>query len=81
MHVKVTVNLKPGILDPQGQAVAESLSRLGYGEVRGVRIGKVVDIDLDESDRARARARVAEMCERLIANGVIETFSIELLEA
>lgn len=81
MKAKVTVTLKPGILDPQGQAVAESLSRLGYSEVRGVRIGKLVDIDLDGDDPETARDRVAEMCERLIANGVIETFAIDIAES
>ncbi len=77
MKARVFVTLKSGVLDPQGQAVQKTLGRLGFEEVRDVRIGKYVVIELDESDPARARERVGEMCERLIANTVIEDYQVE----
>lgn len=70
---------KQGILDPQGKAVQQSLSTLGYDEVSEVRIGKLIELDLeDRRDVEEARARVREMCERLLANEVIEDFEFEL---
>ncbi len=77
MKARVFVTLKSGVLDPQGQAVQKTLGRLGFEEVRDVRIGKYVVIELDESDPARARERVNQMCERLIANTVIEDYQVE----
>ena len=77
MKAKVYVTLKSGVLDPQGQAVSQTLGRLGFEEVTDVRIGKYVELSLDETDEARARERVTEMCKRLIANTVIEDFRIE----
>jgi phosphoribosylformylglycinamidine synthase len=77
MKAKVYVTLKPGVLDPQGQAVGKTLGRLGFGEVRDVRIGKYVELEL-EGERGAARARLDEMCRTLIANTVIEDYRIEL---
>lgn len=81
MKAKVFVTLKSGVLDPQGQAVCSTLSRLGFEEVTDVRIGKYVELTLDETDAARARERVAEMCEHLIANTVIEDYRVEEVTA
>jgi phosphoribosylformylglycinamidine synthase len=78
VKARVYVTLKAGVLDPQGQAVARTLARLGYDQVEAVRIGKYVEIELAGDDPAAARARVEEMCRRLIANTVIEDFRIEV---
>ncbi len=78
MRATVTVDLKPGVLDPQGKAIADNLSRMGFGEVAAARQGKVIELDLDETDRARAEDRVRAMCERLLANTVIERYSIAI---
>ena len=77
IHAKVYVTLKRGVLDPQGQAVARALSRLGFDEVKGARIGKYIELEL-EGDRAAAEARLKEMCERLLANTVIEEYRVEV---
>ena len=78
MKARVYVTLKEGVLDPQGQAVSGTLGRLGYREVKDVRIGKYVEIELEERDAGRARQRVEEMCRRLVANTVIENFRVEI---
>jgi phosphoribosylformylglycinamidine synthase subunit PurS len=78
MKATVFVTLKPGVLDPQGQATSRTLSRLGFDEVSDVRIGKYVVIEIDGQDREAARRRVTEMCEKLIANTVIEDFRVEV---
>jgi phosphoribosylformylglycinamidine synthase subunit PurS len=79
--VKATVLVRPknGILDPQGQAVESSLRQLGFS-VDGARIGRVVDLEVDAADAATARAQVEEMCEQLLANPLIESYEIELVE-
>jgi phosphoribosylformylglycinamidine synthase len=79
MKARVHVMLKDGVLDPQGEAVRHALGGLGFAGVRGVRQGKVIELDLDADDPEAARAEVAEMCERLLANTVIESYRIELL--
>ena len=71
------VRPKPGILDPQGEAVETALEHLGFA-VAGARVGKVVDLELDAADEAGARAQVEQMCERLLANPLIESYEIEL---
>jgi phosphoribosylformylglycinamidine synthase len=76
----VLVRLKPGILDVQGASVGRALSGLGFGEVTGVRVGKVLDLDLQGTDAAAARRRVEEMCARLLANPVMEDWSVEIVE-
>jgi phosphoribosylformylglycinamidine synthase len=79
--VKATVLVRPkqGILDPQGQAVESSLRQLGFS-VGEARIGRVVDLDVEETDAAAARAAVERMCEQLLANPLIESYEIELAE-
>ncbi len=71
---RVYVTPKQGVLDPQGKAVQQSLHSLGYPEVGEVRIGKYIEVHLAEVSRESAQARVGEMCDRLLANGVIEDF-------
>jgi phosphoribosylformylglycinamidine synthase len=78
MKVKVHVTLKPGVLDPQGTAIGHALGTLGFDGVRGVRQGKFIEIDLDETDPDKARTEVRAMCERLLANTVIENYAIDL---
>ena len=80
MKAIVHVGLKPGVLDPQGKAVADTLGRMGYEEVQGARIGKVIELDLDGVAKDEADARVKEMCEKLLANTVIESYRYELVE-
>jgi phosphoribosylformylglycinamidine synthase len=78
MRARVFVTLKDSVLDPQGKAIGHALHNLGFSQVGAVRQGKVIDIEIDESDQAAARARVKQMCERLLANTVIEKYEIEL---
>ena len=78
MLVRVHVTLKAGVLDPQGEAVRHALGTLGFEDVSGVRIGKVIELDLDDTDAANAEARVGQMCEKLLANTVIENYRIDL---
>jgi phosphoribosylformylglycinamidine synthase subunit PurS len=78
MKARVFVTLKNGVLDPQGKAIGHALNNLGFGSVGEVRQGKVIDLDLAEKDEAKARASVKEMCEKLLANTIIEKYEIEL---
>ena len=78
MRAKVHVTLKTGVLDPQGEAVRHALGTLGFDGVSGVRQGKVIELDLDDTDRAAAEARVDEMCRKLLANTAIENYAIEI---
>ncbi|OWJ79021.1 phosphoribosylformylglycinamidine synthase subunit PurS [Haematobacter genomosp. 1] len=78
MKARVHVMLKDGVLDPQGEAVRHALATLGFGGVEGVRQGKVIELDLAETDRAAAEKAVREMCEKLLANTVIEKYTVEL---
>ena len=78
MKARVHVMLKTGVLDPQGEAVRHALAQLGFDSVEGVRQGKVIELDLAETDRAKAEATVNEMCEKLLANTVIESYSVEI---
>ena len=78
MKARVHVTLKSGVLDPQGQAIGHALLSLGFSGVRDVRQGKVIELELEESDPAKARASVEAMCGRLLANPVIENYTIEL---
>ena len=75
-HVKVT--LKTGVLDPQGKAIHNALGSLGFEGIDGVRQGKYIEIELTETDETKARAAVEKMCEKLLANMVIENYAIEL---
>lgn len=78
MKARVTVMLKSGVLDPQGKAIGQALGRLGFQGVGEVRQGKVIELELEETDAARAHARLTDMCEKLLANTVIENYAIEL---
>lgn len=79
MKAKVHVTLKKGVLDPQGKAIAHALGSLGFGGVDGVRQGKYIEIDLAAgTDPAKAREQVDAMCRQLLANTVIENYSIEI---
>ena len=79
MKARVHVMLKNGVLDPQGEAVRHALGQLGFEGVEGVRQGKVIELDLAETDADKARETVTEMCEKLLANTVIESYRIEVL--
>jgi phosphoribosylformylglycinamidine synthase len=76
MKARVYVTLKPGVLDPQGQAVARSLARLGFAGVKDARIGKYIELELDPA--TDARAQVEKMCRDLLANTVIEQYRFEI---
>jgi phosphoribosylformylglycinamidine synthase len=78
MRATVTVMLKAGVLDPQGEAVRHALGSLGFGGVEGVRQGKVIELSLKQQDRAQAEVEVRAMCEKLLANTVIESYRIEI---
>ena len=78
MKATVTVSLQPGVLDPQGRAIGQALGHLGFAGVGEVRVGKIITLELDESDPARARALAEEMARQLLANTVIESYRVEL---
>jgi phosphoribosylformylglycinamidine synthase len=78
MKARVHVMLKTGVLDPQGKAIAHALGSLGFPGVNEVRQGKVIELDLAETDAGRARQTITAMCEKLLANTVIENYAIEL---
>jgi phosphoribosylformylglycinamidine synthase len=78
MKARVHVSLKRGVLDPQGKAIGNALHALGFAGVGEVRQGKLIELELAETDPAAARARVEEMCRQLLANPVIENYTIEI---
>jgi phosphoribosylformylglycinamidine synthase len=78
VKARVTVTLKHGVLDPQGKAIAGALAGMGFAGVESVRQGKTFDLELAETDPRRAEAALREMCERLLANTVIEDYAIAL---
>jgi phosphoribosylformylglycinamidine synthase PurS subunit len=78
VKARVEVMLKDGVLDPQGEAVRHALATLGFGGVAGVRQGKLIELDLTATDRTAAEAEVRAMCEKLLANTVIEKFRVEI---
>ena len=80
MKARVHVTLKPGVLDPQGKAIAQALGRLGFDGVADVRQGKFIEIELAEADQDKARETVDAMCAKLLANTVIEDYAIDLVE-
>ena len=79
MKARVTVMLKNGVLDVQGEAVRHALGTLGFSGVGSVRQGKVIELDLAETDKAAAESAVKAMCEKLLANTVIESYRVEIL--
>ena len=78
MRATVLVRPKPGILDPQGEAVGSALGHLGF-EVRDARVGKVIDLEVDATDEDAARAEVEQKCQRLLANPLIESYEVEIV--
>ena len=74
----MNVTLKPGIADPQGQTIERALPALGYGGVSDVRVGKVIELHVDATNESEAKKRVEEMCERLLANPVIEAYEVTI---
>jgi phosphoribosylformylglycinamidine synthase len=78
MKARVIVTLKNGVLDPQGQAIEGSLASLGFAGVAGVRQGKVFDLEVPGTDEDAARLQIKQMCEKLLANTVIENYAIEI---
>jgi phosphoribosylformylglycinamidine synthase subunit PurS len=78
MRVKIFVSLKQGVLDPQGKAIERSLHTLGYGEVHDVRVGKFLELEIDARSRAEVERRIREMCDKLLANTVIEDYRFEI---
>lgn len=80
MKARIHVRLKDGVLDPQGAAIGRALAQLGFAGVGEVRQGKLIELELAETDRARAEARLQAMCDQLLANPVIETYAVSLEE-
>jgi phosphoribosylformylglycinamidine synthase len=80
MRARIVIRLRPGILDPQGTTLQRALDGLGFPEVRDLRVGKVLDLTLDETNVARARQRLDDMCRKLLANPVIEDYTYEVVE-
>ncbi|MGA7673839.1 MAG: phosphoribosylformylglycinamidine synthase subunit PurS [Rhizomicrobium sp.] len=78
MKARVFVTLKNGVLDPQGKAIGHALNGLGFQGIGEVRQGKVIDLELSERDEAKAHASLKDMCEKLLANTIIEKYEIEL---
>lgn len=79
MKARVIVTLKNGVLDPQGQAIESSLSGLGFSGVNSVRQGKIFELDLNATDVASAKTEVEAMCDKLLANTVIENYAVEII--
>ncbi|MCF6302918.1 MAG: phosphoribosylformylglycinamidine synthase subunit PurS [Devosiaceae bacterium] len=79
MRARITVTLKNGVLDPQGQAIEGALSGLGFTDINSVRQGKTFEIDLNETDRDKAQTILNDMCEKLLANTVIEDYRVRIL--
>lgn len=79
MKARVHIMLKNGVLDPQGEAVRHALGSMGFEGVESVRQGKVIELELAETDASKAEAEVKKMCEALLANTVIESYEVELL--
>lgn len=78
MKARIKITLKPGVLDPQGKAIEGALAGLGFAEAHNVRQGKLIEFEVDAADEASARARVEDMCRALLANPVMETYTIEI---
>jgi len=78
IKARITVTLKNGVLDPQGKAIEHALGGLGFGGVGSVRQGKVFDVELDGADKAKAEADLKAMCDKLLANTVIENYTVAL---
>jgi phosphoribosylformylglycinamidine synthase len=81
LKARVTVTLKPAVLDPQGKAIEGALRSLSIEGVKTVRQGKIFDIEIDGEDRNGARAMLSDACERLLANTIVENYAIEIVQA
>ena len=79
MKAQIRITLKTGVLDPQGKAIGHALGALGFEGIKDVRQGKFIEIDLDAANEAAARSQVEKMCEQLLANTVIESYTYELV--
>lgn len=79
MKAKIVVTLKNGVLDPQGKAIGHALTNLGFDGVGEVRQGKLIELEVAETDPVKAKAQIEEMCRKLLANTVIENYAIELV--
>ena len=80
MKAKIHVTLKSGILDPQGRAIQQSLATLGFSSVNDVRVGKFLEVELEDTDQNQAELQLKAMCEKLLANTVIEDYQFELVK-
>jgi phosphoribosylformylglycinamidine synthase len=78
MKAKIHITLKNGVLDPQGKAISGALGHLGFDGINEVRQGKYIEIDLDDSDKQKAKEKIEAMCQKLLANTVIENYNFEL---
>ena len=78
MKVHIHISLKNGVLDPQGKAIENALTNLGFDKVENVRQGKFIELDIDENDPVEAQKQATEMCEKLLANTVIESYRVDL---
>ena len=79
MKARIKIMLKNGVLDPQGEAIKHALNNIGFESVTGVRQGKVIELDINGSDKNQVRSQIENMCTKMLANTVIENFEIELL--
>ena len=79
MKARIKIMLKNGVLDPQGEAIKHALNNIGFESVTGVRQGKVIELDIKGSDKNQVRSQIENMCNKMLANTVIENFEIELL--
>ena len=80
MKARIKIMLKNGVLDPQGEAIKHALNNIGFESVTGVRQGKVIELEIDGSDKRQVRSELDKMCNKLLANIVIENFEIEILQ-
>ena len=81
MKATIYISLKNGVLDPQGKAIENALGQLGFDGIDSVRQGKMIELELTDTDANQARGRLQEMCEKLLANTVIENYNIRLIDA
>ena len=79
MKARIKIMLKNGVLDPQGEAIKHALNNIGFESVTGVRQGKVIELDIEGSDKSQVMSQIENMCNKMLANTVIENFEIELL--
>ena len=80
MQVMITIQKKPGVLDPEAQAIQQALNSLGFDDLQNITVGKLITVEINTNDQKRAKYRAAKMCETLLANTVIESYKIEAIE-